>query len=124
MALHENIELDLAVAAPRGLITSYAADDASVAQVAGRRQLMGPNLTCEFMLLYTIPAKPSGGAAIERTPRRSAAGALTPCRYTVSRSIRSRPHMTRSSRAPSGRSSWIFHDDLSHIVLHRGEAVR
>lgn len=75
VALHQNLELDLAVAAPHALITSYAADDSSVAQVPVR-QLMGPNLTLRFMLLYTIPAD-ALQAAIERTSDALAAGALT-----------------------------------------------
>jgi len=76
VALHQNLELDLAVAAPHALITSYAADDASVAQVPVR-QLMGPNLTLRFMLLYTIPPAELQ-AAIERTSAALAAGALSP----------------------------------------------
>ena len=75
VALHENLELDIAVAAPQALITSYAADDASVAQVPVR-QLMGPNLTLRFMLLYTIPPAELQ-AAIERTSAALAAGALS-----------------------------------------------
>jgi NADPH2:quinone reductase len=75
VALHQNLELDLAVAAPQALITSYAADDASVARVPVR-QLMGPNLTLRFMLLYTI-APAALQAAIERTSAAIAAGALS-----------------------------------------------
>ncbi len=75
VALHQNLELDLAVAAPHAVITSYAADDSSIAQVPVRR-LMAPNITLRFMLLYTVP--PSGlQHAIERTSRAVAAGALT-----------------------------------------------
>ena len=76
VALHENLELDLAVAAPQALITSYAADDASVAQVPVR-QLMAQNLTLRFMLLYTVPPTELQ-AAIERTSAALAAGALSP----------------------------------------------
>lgn len=75
VALHENLELDLAVAAPHAVITSYAADDSSVAQVPVRR-LMAPNITLRFMLLYTVPP-PQLQAAIERTTEAVAAGALT-----------------------------------------------
>ena len=75
VALHENLELDLAVAAPQALITTYAADDTSVAQVPVR-QLMAPNLTLRFMLLYTVPPAELQ-AAIERTSAALAAGALT-----------------------------------------------
>ncbi|MDE3132123.1 MAG: NADPH:quinone reductase [Acidobacteriota bacterium] len=75
VALHQNLELDLAVAAAHAVITSYAADDASVAQVPVRR-LMAPNITLRFMLLYTVPAAQLR-AAIERTGDAVAAGALT-----------------------------------------------
>jgi NADPH2:quinone reductase len=75
VALDQNLELDLAVAAPQALITSYAADDTSVAQVPVR-QLMAPNLTLRFMLLYTIPSAELQ-AAIELTAAAIAAGALS-----------------------------------------------
>jgi NADPH2:quinone reductase len=75
VALHQNIELDLAVAAPHAVITSYAADESSVAHIPVR-QLMGPNLTLRFMLLYTVPPRQLR-AAIERTADAVAAGALT-----------------------------------------------
>lgn len=75
VALHQNIELDLAVAAPHAVITSYAADDSSVAQVPVR-QLMAPNLTLRFMLLYTVPPRQLRDA-IERTTEAVASGALT-----------------------------------------------
>jgi NADPH2:quinone reductase len=75
VALHQNLELDLAVAAPHAVITSYAADDSSVAQVPVR-QLMAPNLTLRFMLLYTVPQRQLRDA-IERTTGAVAAGALT-----------------------------------------------
>ena len=75
VALHQNLELDLAVAAPHAVITSYAADDSSLAQVPVRR-LMAPNLTLRFMLLYTLPPKQLRDA-IERTTEAVAAGALT-----------------------------------------------
>ena len=75
VALHQNLELDLAVAAPHAVITSYAANDADVAQVPVR-QLMAPNLTLRFMLLYTVPERQLRDA-IERTTEAVAAGALT-----------------------------------------------
>jgi NADPH:quinone reductase len=75
VALDQNLELDLAVAAPQAVITSYAADESSVAEVPVR-QLMAPNLTLRFMLLYTLPQQQLR-AAIERTTEALAAGALT-----------------------------------------------
>ncbi|MDE3133968.1 MAG: NADPH:quinone reductase [Acidobacteriota bacterium] len=75
VALHQNLELDLAVAAAHAVITSYAADDSSVAQVPVRR-LMAPNITLRFMLLYTVPPAQLRDA-IERTSAAVAAGALT-----------------------------------------------
>jgi NADPH2:quinone reductase len=75
VALDQNLELDLAVAAPHAVITSYAANDSSVAQVPVR-QLMAPNLTLRFMLLYTLPQRQLRDA-IERTTEAVAAGALT-----------------------------------------------
>jgi NADPH2:quinone reductase len=84
VALHQNIDLDLAVAAPHAVITSYAADPDDVASVP-IRQLMGPNLVLRFMLLYTIPPRQLR-AAIERTSDAVAAGALTTLpihRYTL-----------------------------------------
>jgi NADPH:quinone reductase len=75
VALHRNLELDIAVAAPHSVITSYAADEDSVARVPVR-QLMGPNMTLRFMLLYTVPPRQLR-AAIERTRDAVAAGALT-----------------------------------------------
>jgi NADPH2:quinone reductase len=75
VALHQNLELDIAVAAPQAVITSYAADDSSVAHVPVRR-LMAPNLTLRFMLLYTVPPRQLHDA-IERTTQAVAAGALT-----------------------------------------------
>jgi NADPH2:quinone reductase len=75
VALDQNLELDLAVAAPQAVITSYAADESSIAEVPVR-QLMAPNLTLRFMLLYTVPQQQLR-AAIERTSEALAAGALT-----------------------------------------------
>jgi NADPH:quinone reductase len=75
VALDHNLELDLAVAAPHAVITSYAADESSVAEVPVR-QLMAPNLTLRFMLLYTL-APSQLRDAIERTTEALAARALT-----------------------------------------------
>lgn len=75
VALHQNLELDLAVAAPHGVICSYAADDTSVAHLPVRA-LMAPNITLRFMLLYTVPPDRLRDA-IERTSAALAAGALT-----------------------------------------------
>lgn len=75
VALHQNLELDLAVAAPHAVITSYAADESSVAEVPVR-QLMAPNITLRFMLLYTVRPRQLQDA-IERTTEAVAAGALT-----------------------------------------------
>ncbi len=75
VALHENLELDLAVAAQHAVVTSYAADEPSIAHVPVRR-LMSLNLTLRFMLLYTVPPAQLRDA-IERTTDAVAAGALT-----------------------------------------------
>lgn len=75
VALDQNLELDLAVAAPHAVITSYAAEDSSIAQVPVRR-LMAPNLTLRFMLLYAVPERQLQDA-IERTSAALAAAALT-----------------------------------------------
>ena len=75
VALDQNLDLDLAVAAPHAVITSYAATESSVAQVPVR-QLMAPNITLRFMLLYTVPPRQLRDA-IERTTEAVAAGALT-----------------------------------------------
>jgi hypothetical protein len=63
------------VAAPHAVITSYAAANESVARVPVR-QLMAPNITLRFMLLYTLPPRQLRDA-IERTTEAVAAGALT-----------------------------------------------
>ena len=67
VALDQNLDLDLAVAAPHAVITSYAAHESSVAHVPVR-QLMAPNITLRFMLLYTVPPRQLRDA-IERTTR-------------------------------------------------------
>jgi NADPH:quinone reductase len=75
VALDTNLELDLAVAAPHAVITSYAATETSTAQVPVR-QLMAPNITLNFMLLYTV-APAQLRAAVERVVDAVAAQALT-----------------------------------------------
>lgn len=75
VALDQNLDLDLAVAAPHAVITSYAAHESSVAHVPVR-QLMAPNIMLRFMLLYTVPPRQLRDA-IERTTEAVAAGALT-----------------------------------------------
>jgi NADPH2:quinone reductase len=75
VAVHQNLELDLAVAAPQAVITAYAGDVSSVVQ-APVRELMTLDLTLRFMLLYTVPQRDLR-AAIERTTAAVAAGALT-----------------------------------------------
>jgi NADPH2:quinone reductase len=75
VALDANIELDLAVIAPNGVIVSYAADQDSIAALPVR-QLMAPNVTLRFMLLYTVDAEELA-AAIKTTVGAVEAGALT-----------------------------------------------
>lgn len=75
VALDQNLELNLTVAARHAVMISYAATDASIAQVPVR-QLMAPNITLRFMLLYTVPAQQLRNA-IEQTSEALAAGALT-----------------------------------------------
>lgn len=53
VALDANVDLDLAVAAPHAVITSYAATPDTVAQLPVRG-LMADNITLRFMLLYTL----------------------------------------------------------------------
>jgi NADPH2:quinone reductase len=74
LALGPNLELDLAVIAPHGVISTYAADQASASIPI--RALMTPNLTLRFVLVYTI-----GGAAlraaVDGVCQALAVGALT-----------------------------------------------
>jgi NADPH:quinone reductase len=86
VALDHNLELDLAVAAPHAVITSYAADDSSVAHVPVRR-LMAAIITLRFMLLYAVNPEDLQ-RAIQRTTAALAAGALTTLpvhRFTLDR---------------------------------------
>ncbi|HWT92992.1 MAG TPA: NADPH:quinone reductase [Solirubrobacteraceae bacterium] len=75
LALGANLELDVAVAAPNAIVTSYANDaDAPTLDV---RTLMVPNLTLRFMLVYTLP-KPALAHAVQDVSEAVADGALTP----------------------------------------------
>jgi len=74
LALGPNLALDLAVIAPHGVISTYAADAPS-AEVP-IRALMTPNLTLRFVLVYTIP-RPALRAAVDGVCQALAVGALT-----------------------------------------------
>ena len=74
VALHANIQLDVALAANQAVITSYAANDADIG--ASPRQLMGKNLTLRFFFLYGIPPARLQ-EAIKTTSNALAAEALT-----------------------------------------------
>ena len=75
LALGPNLALDLAVAAPHAVISTYAAD-VQTAEVPVRA-LMTPNLILRFVLVYTIP-RPALRAAVDGVCQAVAAGALTP----------------------------------------------
>lgn len=75
VAIDQNLELDLTVAAADASITSYAADGDSVVEVPVRR-LMAAGIVLRFMLLYVVPAADLA-AAIEVTQGAVTAGALT-----------------------------------------------
>jgi NADPH2:quinone reductase len=72
--ISRNLGLDLAVAAPRATIVSYAANPDSVATLPVR-ELMTQNVFLHFMLLYTVP-HPALLAAAKTTAAALAAGAL------------------------------------------------
>ncbi|WP_028063033.1 NADPH:quinone reductase [Solirubrobacter soli] len=74
LALGPNLALDLAVIAPHGVISTYAADQPS-AEVP-IRALMTPNLTLRFVLVYTI-APAALRAAVDGVSEAVAVGALT-----------------------------------------------
>jgi len=74
VALGPNLELDLAVAAPHAVISTYAAD-VPTAEVPVR-PLMTRNIVLRFVLVYTIPA-PALHDAIAGVSKAIAAGALT-----------------------------------------------
>jgi NADPH2:quinone reductase len=69
-----NLELDLAVAARRATIVSYAANPESAAALPVR-ELMGLNAFLHFMLLYTVPHA-ALLAAVQSTQAALTAGAL------------------------------------------------
>jgi NADPH2:quinone reductase len=74
LALGPNLELDLAVIAPHGVIATYAADAASATVPV--RALMTPNLTLRFVLVYTI-GRAALRAAVDGVCQALAVGALT-----------------------------------------------
>ncbi|MGH2843380.1 MAG: zinc-binding dehydrogenase, partial [Solirubrobacteraceae bacterium] len=75
VAIDQNLELDLAVAAPQATVVSYAADADTRATVSVRSLMMG-NISLRFMLLYGV--RPVDlQAAIEGVCAAVAAGALT-----------------------------------------------
>jgi NADPH2:quinone reductase len=74
LALGPNLELDLAVIAPHGVISTYAADQPS-AEVP-IRALMTPNLVLRFVLVYTI-GRDALRAAVDGVCEALAVGALT-----------------------------------------------
>lgn len=76
LALGANLDLDVAVAAPNAIVTSYA-NDAGKAPELPVRDLMVPNLTLRFMLVYTLP-RPALDQAVGDVSRAVADGALTP----------------------------------------------
>jgi NADPH:quinone reductase len=75
VALHQNLELDLAACAPHAAIASYASTPDDVARVPVRR-LMAPNLVLRFVLVYTIP-RDALAQAVSDVSAAVAAGALT-----------------------------------------------
>jgi NADPH2:quinone reductase len=75
LALGPNLSLDLAVAAPHAVISTYAADVGEATVPV--RALMTPNLVLRFVLVYTIP-RPALRAAVDGVSQAVAVGALTP----------------------------------------------
>jgi NADPH2:quinone reductase len=75
VALESNLGLDLDVAAPHAVISSYAASPDTQAAVPVRR-LMTPNILLRFVLVYTIP-RDALRAAVEGVSRAVEVGALT-----------------------------------------------
>jgi NADPH2:quinone reductase len=74
LALGPNLELDLAVAAPHAVISTYAADQPTASVPV--RVLMAPNLVLRFVLVYTIP-RAALRAAVDGVSQAVAVGALT-----------------------------------------------
>jgi NADPH2:quinone reductase len=75
LALGPNLSLDLAVAAPFAVISTYAADVGEATVPV--RALMTPNLVLRFVLVYTIP-RPALREAVDGVCEALAVGALTP----------------------------------------------
>jgi NADPH2:quinone reductase len=75
VALESNLGLDLDVAAPHAVISSYAASPDTEASLPVRR-LMTPNLLLRFVLVYTIP-RDALRAAVDGVSRAVEVGALT-----------------------------------------------
>ena len=75
LALTQNMELDLAAAAPHAVISSYANEGAQEAPVPVRR-LMVPNIALRFVLVYTMPPE-AIAAAVDGVGAAVRDGALT-----------------------------------------------
>lgn len=80
VALRENLELDLQVAAPGATIVTYA-DDGRGDPAIPARAAMAAGLRFDFFLIYTVPAA-SLAAAVLGVSEALAAGALTPLPIT------------------------------------------
>ena len=76
LSLSQNLELDLAGAAPHAVISSYANEGGGDAPVPVRR-LMVPNVTLRFVLVYTMPPD-AIAAAVDGVGAAVGDGALTP----------------------------------------------
>jgi NADPH2:quinone reductase len=74
LALGQNLELDLAVAAPNCALATYAHEGADPQLDVSR--LMPPNIALRFVLVYTMPPE-AIAAAVADVTRALAAGALT-----------------------------------------------
>jgi NADPH2:quinone reductase len=75
VALESNLPLDLDVAAPHAVISSYAASPETEATLPVRR-LMTPNIVLRFVLVYTVP-RDALRAAVDGVSRALEVGALT-----------------------------------------------
>jgi NADPH2:quinone reductase len=76
LSLTDNLELDLAAAAPHCVIASYANEGGRGPELEVRR-LMVPNITLRFVLVYTMPAD-AIAAAVAGVRDAVRDGALTP----------------------------------------------
>ena len=116
-----NLELDLAVAAPHAVITSYAAAPDITAQLPVR-QLMADNITLRFMLLYTVRRHALTAAIDAVNEGGGLRGYSTPSPFTASDSTRSPPPTTRSSPVRWARcsSTWPDADPLTGLMRRRG----